>query len=312
MLMIDFGKAVISGDEPPKSLKLVGKRILYAIIIFVMPWIVGVLTYVIKAAGLDLGGDYNDCIGNVNEIKVGSQSLDYYDTLLKIEEESNKPVTPPGGSSGNPGGNSGSNSGSNSGNNSGNHGGSQSGGNLNSGTGFKSAAQNLITLIKGEVGKTDRTKYGAGAGDPWCGYFSTWALKNTKLTYDGKTTTVYDYIRNGQSVFDGAASGLWPSFKKNNNVRWEKSNYYGGHYTPKAGDVIWFWWPNEFCQKNNGKWNGTTQCADHVGIVEYFDGTYVHTIEGNSGGKVSANTSNLGGKYTLNSSNITAYGSWYD
>ena len=38
MLMIDFSKAVVSGDEKAsKSTKLVGKRILYAILIFFVP-----------------------------------------------------------------------------------------------------------------------------------------------------------------------------------------------------------------------------------------------------------------------------------
>lgn len=44
-----------------------------------------------------------------------------------------------------------------------------------------------------------------------------------------------------------------------------------GTYIPKGGDIILF------------RWSGDTTPASHVGVVEYTDKKYVHTIEFNSG-----------------------------
>ena len=81
MLMIDFSKAVVSGDEKAsKSTKLVGKRILYAILIFSVPWIVNLLMDFLDSAGLH--NSYITCLENAK-----SKNFDYYDELLEIEEK---------------------------------------------------------------------------------------------------------------------------------------------------------------------------------------------------------------------------------
>ena len=62
--MIDFTKAVVINkeDEQVKSMKLVGKRIMYAVFIFATPWLVSVVMGILGDAGIKLGGDYTLCI----------------------------------------------------------------------------------------------------------------------------------------------------------------------------------------------------------------------------------------------------------
>ena len=158
-----------------------------------------------------------------------------------------------------------------------------------------------------ELDKTDGTKYGGGSGEAWCAYFTTWVLKNTKMD-DGNS--IYSYLRTFGSIDDGAASGLWPAFRNGKEgVSFNKSKAYGGNYTPKKGDVVWFQWAPGMagchCRKIYGKWNGSTQCSDHVGIVRAVRDGKVYTTEGNSGNKVSNK------EYPIDTEYITAYGSWY-
>ena len=143
--------------------------------------------------------------------------------------------------------------------------------------------------------------------EAWCAYFTTWVLKNTKMD-DGNS--IYSYLRTFGSINDGAASGLWPAFRNGKEgVSFNKSKAYGGNYTPKKGDVVWFQWAPGMagchCRKIYGKWNGSTQCSDHVGIVRAVRDGKVYTTEGNSGNKVSNK------EYPIDTEYITAYGSWY-
>ena len=105
--------------------------------------------------------------------------------------------------------------------------------------------------------------------------------------------SIYSYLRTFGSIDDGAASGLWPAFRNGKEgVSFNKSKAYGGNYTPKKGDVVWFQWTPGMagchCRKIYGKWNGK-----------------VYTTEGNSGNKVSNK------EYPIDTEYITAYGSWY-
>ena len=289
MLMIDFGKAVINSDEKEqvKSTKLVTNRIIYAVIIFVIPWIVNILMIFLDETGLDLGGDYRVCITNVNAIRNETKTFEYYDELLEIEEEEELNNS----DNNNVPDNSGVGSG-----------GGDSSGNVSNGSTYENAATSLINLAKGELGKTDGTRYGGGSGEAWCAYFTTWALKNTKLS-DG--TSLYNYInKEGKIISVGAASGTWPAFSGSSHLKFYKSSAYGGNYRPKKGDIVWFQWNGGYCQRTYGRWDGVSRCADHVGIVESFDGTYVHTVEGNTSGKVMQRQRNI--------NDIVAFGSWYE
>ncbi|MGN0488347.1 MAG: CHAP domain-containing protein [Ruminococcus sp.] len=69
----------------------------------------------------------------------------------------------------------------------------------------------------------------------------------------------------------------------------------GGTYTPKAGDIIIIF-----------KWATSVTPASHVGVVEYVEGSYVHTIEFNSGSLPDGEVARW--KHLLSSSSIVGYG----
>ena len=284
MLMIDFSKAVISTktDDMVKSTKLVTKRIIYAVIIFIIPWIVSVLTIFIDTVGLDLGGDYNECLKNVNRLKNGILDFEYFEEMNEISNKVDR----------------------------GDHGSIiiQDGNGVSADSRHKETADELIELIKRELGKEDRTEYGAPAGQDWCGYFVTWALKNTEITREINTMSLYNYInKEGFIENDSEASGIWYAFVKSSHLDFHRSTSSGGTYTPKKGDIVWFQFSDGYCKtkfpKDYGQWSENNRCADHVAIVESVNGDMVTSIDGNSGGKVS--------RVTRNVSQIVAYGSWY-
>lgn len=62
-----------------------------------------------------------------------------------------------------------------------------------------------------------------------------------------------------------------------------------GGYVPAPGDIIFFDW------EQDGE-------SDHVGIVEYVEGDYVHTVEGNTSNSVARRS------YRLDSSSVIGYG----
>ena len=92
MLMIDFTKAVVISkeDEQIKSMKLVGKRIIYAVFIFATPWLVSFIMTLIDSVGVDIGGNYNLCINTVKAINEGTDNIEKYDKLLEEEEKIEK------------------------------------------------------------------------------------------------------------------------------------------------------------------------------------------------------------------------------
>ena len=82
MLLIDFSKAVIAGDDDKvkKSTKIVGKRIIYAVLVFATPWIVSLFLELMSYAGITT--DYLTCMNNAK-----SGDFTYYDALLKAEDD---------------------------------------------------------------------------------------------------------------------------------------------------------------------------------------------------------------------------------
>lgn len=67
-----------------------------------------------------------------------------------------------------------------------------------------------------------------------------------------------------------------------------------GSYTPKGGDIIFF------------RWKDATTPASHVGMVEYVQGSYVHTVEFNSGNSNDGEVARW--VHPLNSTSIVGYG----
>lgn len=127
------------------------------------------------------------------------------------------------------------------------------------------------------AGKNNFTKYGAWYGvngQPWCAMFVSWVFYVAGLLY--------------------LIGGKWswvPSMADWFKIR---GQYFArGAKPPQAGDIIFF------------------GSADHVGLVEYVSGNYVHTIEGNTSGGSTLITN--GGAvcrkcYHINSSYIMGYG----
>ena len=223
-----------------------------------------------------------------------------------------------GGSTGNTGnssntGNSGSSTGStgNTGSSSGNTGGSSgsSGGSTGSTTVnygmLRLAANSLVNTVRGEIGRDNsNSRYGGGTSS-WCGHFAVWALKNTTMS---NGTTLYSYLSKNGSIGVNA-SGLWPAFQGNrlSYTAFYKGRAYGGSYSPKVGDVVWYQWKNGYCRSNYGKWNGNTICSDHVEIVTGVTGSSITSVGGNSGtpGLVRERT------ISLSSDVIIAFGTFY-
>jgi hypothetical protein len=81
---------------------------------------------------------------------------------------------------------------------------------------------------------------------------------------------------------------------------WAESLYWHGEhlgtyhaksgYTPMPGDAIIYDYNPPFYPHTWNQDGDNTPDIDHVGIVEYFDGTSVHTIEGNYGDKITKRT----------------------
>jgi len=123
----------------------------------------------------------------------------------------------------------------------------------------------LVQFALNEVATEAPAKYGLkyksiygihDNGTAWCTLFVGYCAKNVGLI----------------------DADLYPSLSENTtctNVRkWMRDRgwYVEGHntYTPKPGDLVLYDW------NQDGK-------LEHIGIVEYFDGTKLHTIEGNTG-----------------------------
>ena len=110
--------------------------------------------------------------------------------------------------------------------------------------------------------------YGFSSRVEWCATFVSWCMNQTGHSEVRFASCEYG----GLPYFKGA--GRWAN---------------GGYTNLVAGDVIFF------------DWNGDGK-AQHTGLVIGTDGTYVYTIEGNSGDTVRTK------KYALNSSVILGYG----
>lgn len=127
-------------------------------------------------------------------------------------------------------------------------------------------------------GKLDNKEgNGYSYGYAWCASFVNWCLRQARIDREiaggevSCTRWVRDFLK---------PEGLW-----------EASLAYGGSYDPKPGDLIFF-------QKA-----GSSSLSTHVGLVRYSDGTYVHTVEGNtSSGSVALDA------YLLSDSYIIGYG----
>lgn len=99
MGLIDFSKSVVTNDENArkKNLNLFIKRVIFAVLLFAMPWIVRTFMHLLSTTGLD--SDFVTCYENAN-----SEKIKELDEISKAEEEKEKDSSSgsnPGGTDGN-------------------------------------------------------------------------------------------------------------------------------------------------------------------------------------------------------------------
>ena len=139
---------------------------------------------------------------------------------------------------------------------------------------------NSSSQLGGTVaGSGNYTKYGAWYGinpGAWCAMFVSWCANQA-----GISTSI---------IPKHASCDVGMTWFKNNG-RWQYSRAFGGSYTPKRGDIIYF-------GNNPNNLNDST----HVAIVTGVDSSKVYTVEGNSGDACKQR------QYAVGSSNIYGYG----
>lgn len=138
----------------------------------------------------------------------------------------------------------------------------------------ESNVRDLISYASDEVGHRGGSKYGAG-GAAWCQYFASWCGKQAGVA--GTATPV-----------TGSTSVGMQWFKDRGRFRTRDSGY-----VPQRNDFVYY---------KTG--------ASHVGIVEYWDGSALHTIEGNYSKKVTRRT--VPPSKSPGWNNITGYGLVHD
>lgn len=147
----------------------------------------------------------------------------------------------------------------------------------------------VLDVAGGEVGYTGTSKY-CKYGE-WYGYQGGWCT----------TFVLWCFNKAGNNLDVAMYKNIVPSGGNcNSMISWYKNRdrYHTREsgYTPKKGDLIFFDWSG----------NGSSQ---HVGLVDYIDGSTVYTVEGNCSGKVKARKyTTTGSKPYNNISAIMGYG----
>lgn len=306
-ITIDIIKIILGADND-KTVKtnqsIIIKRLIYSILIFFAPTIVSIVMNLLTTVGITT--EYKNCIVNANKetIKEARVQQEYEDKLKEQERkqktlEDYKEQKSFAGFGGNSSGSSSNNNIENAGGN-----GEEASGNL-----YQQLATKMINIASQEVGykaNNDKNKYAkeiapALDGQPWCAIFVTWVSKHTELQ---NTNLFNDIIQKEKAIpnFAAAVSSIY-TFNTNSNLSFYYSQHYGGNYTPKKGDYIYFNWGKNWDKKI---YSGMFTSNSHIGIVEFVSNGSVHTIEGNSGSDTVTKVS-----YQLNDPTIMGYGSWY-
>ena len=114
----------------------------------------------------------------------------------------------------------------------------------------------------------------------WCASFVSWCANQAGVSTD--------------VIPKHTSCTIGMNWFKDRNL-WQDSKAYGGNYTPKAGDIVYF-------SDSHSQYN-----SSHVGIVAGTNGDYLDTIEGNTdGNKVSEYTANS--KRTQSNLYVLGYG----
>lgn len=305
-LIIDLAKMMISGEEKQqgKTMKTIINRIVFAVIIFFVPTIVNVVMTLVSNTGVEVGESYKTCFENATKSQIEyfqarqDQEDEEFDEQLK-QDLANKHN------------NNSDNNGNNSNNTTTNNGyeGIEGTGDL-----YNDLSNRFLEIATKEIGyveNNNKTKYAESfnsATSPWCSAFVFWVAKNTEV--DG-TNLYNDVIQKENKILNPlSASNSIYTFNKSSNLNFYYSKAYGGNYTPKKGDLIYYKW------ENTGTWNKQIYSTlhisygGHVEIVNYVSNNKVYTIGGNNStpsGSRGVTEYNI----DLNSKSIIGYGSWY-
>jgi cell wall-associated NlpC family hydrolase len=140
--------------------------------------------------------------------------------------------------------------------------------------GIHSGAGDIVEVAASQIGNAGGAPYwswyGFSGRVEWCACFVSWCAAETGYLDAGRIPR-FSYCPSGIAWFQDAG-------------QWQDRGY-----MPQPGDIIFF------------DWQGDGE-SDHVGIVEYVESGYVHTIEGNSSDTVNRQT------YSISSSVIVGYG----
>ena len=134
----------------------------------------------------------------------------------------------------------------------------------------------------------------------WCACFVDWVIRNTEYNGVQLSSIITKSNCAPKTFMDFFNSGAAPNIQFHYNTRAAQYSGRGADYTPKPGDIIFYNWK---CT-----WNSPSDPNDkisHVGIVTGFDGSNVHTIEGNTSDMVARRS------YPVSNCSIIGYGSWY-
>lgn len=141
--------------------------------------------------------------------------------------------------------------------------------------GVHNGSSDIVAVAISQIGNVGGEPYwswyGFNSRVAWCACFVTWCANECGYTNAGIIP-----------VFASCQSQGIPWFKERN--LWQDSSY-----VPAPGDLIFFDWAQD-------------GVSDHVGIVEYVEGEYVHTVEGNTSNSCARRS------YRLDSRSIVGYG----
>ncbi len=107
----------------------------------------------------------------------------------------------------------------------------------------------------------------------WCACFVNWCLNQAHIDYASSEISCWKWVEELKNM------GMF-----------ENSVAYGGTYTPKPADMIFFNWKN------------TNTGSGHIGYVLYTTDTHVFTVEGNADNNVTVRS------YTLDNPCVIGYG----
>ena len=151
-----------------------------------------------------------------------------------------------------------------------------------------SGPTDIIGVARTQVGYQENsvgTKYGDWyngifVNQPWCAMFVSWCADKANIP----NTVIQKYASCSVEVAWFKAIG-----------RWHDSKAYGGSYTPKKGDIVFY------------RDAGSSSVSTHTGVLAGLNGNYLDVIEGNAtNGKVCEYTANS--SRTLTASYVIGYG----